>query len=183
MALFALWAVLVSDRFGGEPGAVVSADASKKSQQVRDPAAPPGREITIDTGQPSASTPGTPGAAPNTITIIDGMSGKRQEVVIGPGQQAPGQPPATTPQPAPARNRPPPATSRSTLAAWKRAGTVLFRRSPATARGRPTPMHGPANLAPSPTGCALPSWSPGSASAQAAPPRPSPSSPSPSRWR
>jgi hypothetical protein len=101
---FVLWAVLVSDRFGGEPGAVVSADVDQKSQQVRDPAAPPGREITIDTGQPPASTPGKPAPPPNTITIIDGMSGKRQEVVIGPGQPAPGKPPAATPQPAPARN-------------------------------------------------------------------------------
>jgi polysaccharide deacetylase 2 family uncharacterized protein YibQ len=98
VAAFVLWAVFGDDRFGGEPGAVVSADAQQKGRQ--EPGAP---QIKVEAGQPPAvSEPGKPASPPNTITIIDGMSGKRQEVVIGPGQPPAAAPPSAPP--APARN-------------------------------------------------------------------------------
>jgi polysaccharide deacetylase 2 family uncharacterized protein YibQ len=82
--VIALWALLHDDPFGGEPIAIVSTDGR----------APPAAQKA---GEPGASTPAKPqvgnAAAPagasmaaaagsKTITIIDGTSGKRQEVAI-----------------------------------------------------------------------------------------------------
>jgi polysaccharide deacetylase 2 family uncharacterized protein YibQ len=75
---FLAWTVLISDPLGGEPMVVVSADprapaqGGKPDQAGSRPAASPSSE--------NAPAPGT-----QTVTIIDGMSGKRQEVAIAGG--------------------------------------------------------------------------------------------------
>jgi polysaccharide deacetylase 2 family uncharacterized protein YibQ len=101
LSIFAGWVVFADDPFGGEPMVIVSADPRAPAQ--------PGRP---DAGRPEAgsrpATPGDPAASAKradppavadnpaaaakasppgekTITIIDGMSGKRQEVPIAPG--------------------------------------------------------------------------------------------------
>ena len=76
LAVFAGWVLLVDDPFGGEPTAVVAAGIA---------AAPP-RATPAPAEENAGKRP--PGASPNaerqTVTIIDGMSGKRQDVPIGP---------------------------------------------------------------------------------------------------
>jgi len=96
VVVFLGWAAIVSDPLGGEPTAIVSALPSQN--------APPAAAST-----PAASTDATPGKAigpgrydgpephagaargsppgTQTITIIDGSSGKRQEIVV-PGSGA-----------------------------------------------------------------------------------------------
>lgn len=77
IAVFVLWAAIAQDPMGGEPYAKValsgpdSADA-KAAQQAPKPE--PARQ------EQTAAQPETPGGT--TITIIDGSSGKRQEVTI-----------------------------------------------------------------------------------------------------
>ncbi len=94
MGLFGLvvvsWALVVSDPLGGEPTAVVSAKApgetaakpegDGKQHAHRDGPAE-SAAVTIEKGTP-------PPAGSKTVTIIDGSSGKRQDVVI-PGTAAP----------------------------------------------------------------------------------------------
>ena len=83
IAVFAGWALIVSDPFGGEPRVVVRADPGELK----------GGKAPADKGRGPSDTaanqrPGEPAlpvivSAPvNTITIIDGTSGKRQEIVI-----------------------------------------------------------------------------------------------------
>jgi polysaccharide deacetylase 2 family uncharacterized protein YibQ len=85
--LIAGWAVIVDDPFGGEPIAVVRTDlgtapnAGGKSEQASaHPAGlPPNRS---DSPPPGEATPsGVP--VGKTVTIIDGTSGKRRDIVIG----------------------------------------------------------------------------------------------------
>ena len=78
--VFAGWVVLAEDPLGGEPMVVVSADARPPAQggKSAEPASSP-TPVTEVTAEKSAAPAG------KTITIIDGMSGKRQEVPIGPG--------------------------------------------------------------------------------------------------
>lgn len=81
---FVLWAALVRDPLGGEPTAsaaippVQTADnsAAKPAPKPDAPSAP----------APAAATANPPGT--QTITIIDGSSGKRQEVQIAASEQA-----------------------------------------------------------------------------------------------
>jgi uncharacterized protein len=78
--LFILWAAIANNPLGGEPVVVVSADPpalpeGQKPQSLDASASPP------DDG-PTASTSAKPLAATKTITIIDGSSGKTQEVII-----------------------------------------------------------------------------------------------------
>ena len=70
---FVLWAALVRDPLGGEPSAQVSLPP------VEAPEAPaPQQAAKIETPQKDAPPP----AGTQTVTIIDGSSGKRQDVVI-----------------------------------------------------------------------------------------------------
>ncbi|MEA2987863.1 MAG: uncharacterized protein QOG83_574 [Alphaproteobacteria bacterium] len=94
VAVFAGWAMLVDDPFGGEPITVVAADlradhTGKKPEDVSatTPAVPdrPNRYDGPPPVQPAVpATPAAPGSPPGTktVTIIDGSSGKRQDVVI-----------------------------------------------------------------------------------------------------
>jgi uncharacterized protein len=82
LAGFALWTVIVDDPLGGEPIAVVSLAPS--------PAQPPAGAAQTPSSAAPANSPETP-ATPvpmtaqsggQTVTIIDGMSGKREQVTI-----------------------------------------------------------------------------------------------------
>jgi uncharacterized protein len=84
--VFALWALLVDDPFGGEPVAIAPVkqrvlDASKAEQPTAQAkTAPPAQAGSA----PEKAAP--PGA--KTVTIIDGLSGKRQDVVVGDAPQS-----------------------------------------------------------------------------------------------
>jgi polysaccharide deacetylase 2 family uncharacterized protein YibQ len=89
--VFAAWAMLMDDPLGGEPTAVAPADlrtdvASQKPEEPEikvvagDKTAGPNRYDGPPPGQAPAAQP--PAAPTRTITIIDGSSGKRQEIVI-----------------------------------------------------------------------------------------------------
>ena len=70
---FAGWVLVVDDPLGGEPMAIVAA-----------------RLATPQETPPEKEAKGAPGPAPSqgtTVTIIDGMSGKRQDVTIGAGRK------------------------------------------------------------------------------------------------
>jgi polysaccharide deacetylase 2 family uncharacterized protein YibQ len=82
IAVLVGWILFVDEPFGGEPVAVVSALPNKTA------AAPP-------SAKPDAAAPvalgetGKPAPAANTVTIIDGSTGKRQEVSVGQSGAAP----------------------------------------------------------------------------------------------
>jgi polysaccharide deacetylase 2 family uncharacterized protein YibQ len=81
LGAFVLWTAFASDPYGGEPVAVVAATV---------PASPPAK--TPDGAEAAPLKPGTVAAtAPpgdgQTVTIINGMSGKREQVVIPAGGQ------------------------------------------------------------------------------------------------
>ena len=77
LVVFLGWAAMVDDPLGGEPMIVVSAD-------VRAPGQKPGENAAAPASRSQASPAATAAASgAKTITIIDGMSGKRQEVVLG----------------------------------------------------------------------------------------------------
>lgn len=96
------WALLANDPLGGEPIAVVAVDAGRPSAAPRtDDAAPPGharydgpdqREpATADAARKNvAATDTDRGAAKSarTVTIIDGSSGARKEIVLPDGDAA-----------------------------------------------------------------------------------------------
>lgn len=71
---FVLWAAVVRDPLGGEPSAQVSLPPVAVPE-----APPPQQSAKIDTQQKDAAPP----AGTQTVNIIDGSTGKKQEVVIG----------------------------------------------------------------------------------------------------
>jgi len=96
IVIFAAWAMLAEDPFGGEPMAVSSAalqagapDNSPETASSRPTVEGsrldrPNRYDGPPMGPPQPNVPVTPNppAGTKTVTIIDGTSGKRQEVVI-----------------------------------------------------------------------------------------------------
>ena len=70
---FVLWAAIAHDPLGGEPGAI----ASIPQPEIAAP-----QPARTDNSQQAAAQAGKPAAGTQTITIIDGSSGKRQEVTI-----------------------------------------------------------------------------------------------------
>ena len=97
--LFALWALFVDDPLGGEPMVVVSTDTrgqpAQKPDEITIVSAIPG----IPAGVPPTAPPALPPAPENppgtqTITIIDGTTGKRSEILI----PAPGATPGAAPE-------------------------------------------------------------------------------------
>jgi uncharacterized protein len=88
--IFALWALLVDDPFGGEPVAIAPvqqrAPAAGKVEQ------PPAAQAKATPSTQAGSAPPEKAAPPGakTVTIIDGLSGKRQDVVVGDAPQSPG---------------------------------------------------------------------------------------------
>jgi len=80
LATFAGWALIVSDPLGGEPTFIAEAipEKSKMPAVVAAPAPGPKKHEG-----PTAQSANEPSAtARNTVTIIDGSTGKRQEVPI-----------------------------------------------------------------------------------------------------
>lgn len=97
LGVFVLWAVVAEDPFGGEPMAAVPANLQITAKTPEIPPAQP-TATTKAAPQPGASTtasasPSVPGAPANTtmVTIIDGKTGARQEVVV-PGSANSGPP-------------------------------------------------------------------------------------------
>jgi uncharacterized protein len=86
--IFAAWALIADDPFGGEPVAIVPAASlpatdpgSRPAQVIADPQPPLAPSGNSHDSQ-GADFPAAAAAANRTVTIIDGTSGKRQEVVI-----------------------------------------------------------------------------------------------------
>ncbi|HEX2215129.1 MAG TPA: divergent polysaccharide deacetylase family protein, partial [Xanthobacteraceae bacterium] len=78
---FGAWIAVVDDPLGGEPVAIVS----MKAQPTQDKQAQTATAQTPPAATAPAASLGGRDAAPGiqTVTIIDGMSGKRQQVAIG----------------------------------------------------------------------------------------------------
>ena len=80
LAVFAGWTILVDDPLGGEPMAVANAapsvDTVTKAEAAEALATAPANGAPAGAGQPAAA-PGT-----KTVTIIDGTSGSRRDVVV-----------------------------------------------------------------------------------------------------
>ena len=83
------WAIFVTDPLGGEPTAVVATGSLAKpqakpegdgQQHFRHDGQAAGDTPSVKVAIPAAAQPPPPGS--KTITIIDGSSGKRQDVVI-----------------------------------------------------------------------------------------------------
>jgi len=94
LAIFVLWVVFGNDPLGGEPSAVVSAHVEPVGPKANAgvPASSPQIKSVPDAHGTAAHDDAEKPPGSKTVTIIDGMSGKRQEVVIG--QPAPGAGPA-----------------------------------------------------------------------------------------
>jgi uncharacterized protein len=83
VAVLAGWMMFVDEPYGGEPMAIVSADAHGGPQ-----AAKPGEKPGEPAAKPDAAAPATPAVGDTagqgqTVTIIDGTTGKRQEITVG----------------------------------------------------------------------------------------------------
>jgi uncharacterized protein len=101
LAVFVVWAAVVNDPLGGEPLVVVSAGlgSSPKAPDEAAKAAKGNAEAEAkaesksgpapDTKQPAVEPPKAPPPGMQTVTIIDGGTGSRQEVLI-PSQGGPG---------------------------------------------------------------------------------------------
>jgi len=86
--IVALWAVLVDDPFGGEPVAI--APVQQRTPVAGKAEQPPTTQAKV-TPPAQAGTPApekTTSPAAKTVTIIDGLSGKRQDVVVGEASQS-----------------------------------------------------------------------------------------------
>ncbi len=93
LAVFLVWAAVFDDPFGGEPMVVMSTDPnpaaakkpdepaakSTKPEPKAEPAAPKSGTATAPATKDAAATP-PPGM--QTVTIINGASGNRQEVLV-----------------------------------------------------------------------------------------------------
>jgi uncharacterized protein len=119
LMIFVGWVLLVNDPFGGEPMAVVTARLAAAPAQET----PPDKEAKRS-AEPAPSQ-GT------TVTIIDGMSGKRQDVTIGGGRK-----------PADAAATPSPEAGRAADAPSARTIAIEPRLAEMTANG-PIPKIGP----------------------------------------
>ena len=93
LGVFAVWAIVGDDPFGGEPVVAVPIDlhaatAAKKTEATPAPEADPSVQAarphdaaaTVGAGSPAPAQSHAPGT--KTVTIIDGKTGARQEVVI-----------------------------------------------------------------------------------------------------
>lgn len=72
---FVLWTALVEDPLGGEPMAVVAMERLRAESKKAD-------EAKTAVVQPPAAQPAAAAPATQTVTVIDGSSGQRQEVQV-----------------------------------------------------------------------------------------------------
>ncbi len=106
LAVFVLWAIVADDPFGGEPVAAVRADMHVTARPPTMPGMSPQPSAQPQPATPSkdaaAATPPGPANPPGTttITIIDGKTGERHDVVIpGPaGHVVPAEVPPVDPK-------------------------------------------------------------------------------------
>jgi len=131
LAIFAGWVSLVDDPLGGEPVAVVSVRAEPPDEAAGRGGQPQRQDARREGARESAAQPVPQGA--QTITIIDGSSGARQQVIVpGPGQPArpvePASPPAAAPEPRPARSPAGPSAPAQTVAAEPARPRMLDER-------------------------------------------------------
>jgi len=94
LGAFVLWAVVADDPFGGEPMAVVPANLQLAAKPPDAAGAPPPPTALADTtahNDAAAAAPAAASAAPpaqavppdsTTVTIIDGKTGAKQDVVV-----------------------------------------------------------------------------------------------------
>jgi uncharacterized protein len=86
LGLFVLWATVADDPYGGEPVAVVSANLRLPAKTSDNSAPQPGAPAAEKPHDAQAMAPASPapGAPPNTttVTIIDGKTGAKQEVLV-----------------------------------------------------------------------------------------------------
>jgi uncharacterized protein len=88
LVTFALWALLVDDPFGGEPVAMAPVQLHVPAPGKAGESAP--ALAQAKTNPPAANATADKGAPPGskTVTIIDGLSGKRQDVMVADAPQA-----------------------------------------------------------------------------------------------
>jgi uncharacterized protein len=79
LAIFIGWAIFAEDEFGGEPFAVAQVTSAVETAPTKTQA--PTIQV-ISSATPSATQPQPPAADGRTVTIIDGSSGKRQNIVV-----------------------------------------------------------------------------------------------------
>jgi polysaccharide deacetylase 2 family uncharacterized protein YibQ len=92
LAVFAGWAVMVDQPLGGEPAVLASLPERDAAKPPDAAAAKAAGARTRPDGQPAPAAAAAPPAGGKTVTIIDGTSGRRQEVVIpGLPAQKPGE--------------------------------------------------------------------------------------------
>lgn len=110
LGAFVLWAIVGDDPFGGEPMATAAVDLRAAAVKKPDMPAAPENAANLQgprryDGPPPAavaaekSTQAAPPANTKTVTIIDGKTGTRQEVVIPDPSPAAAAPPAAAPPP------------------------------------------------------------------------------------
>jgi polysaccharide deacetylase 2 family uncharacterized protein YibQ len=81
VAVFALWIAVVDDPLGGEPKTVAALPPSATPQAATKPAPEDEAATEKPAAKPNAKPDGKPDVG-STVTIIDGSSGKREDVVL-----------------------------------------------------------------------------------------------------
>jgi uncharacterized protein len=84
VAVLAAWILFVDDPYGGEPAVVISAATVAAATKTAGESQPPAKQNTAPTVE----------AEKKTVTIIDGSTGKRQEVSVGQQSAPPSSEPA-----------------------------------------------------------------------------------------
>jgi uncharacterized protein len=110
---FVLWAITADDPFGGEPAALVAVEPAAPA--ANDPQQPVKIATPSRYDGPDAAAGPAPGT--NTVTIIDGSSGKREQVTIP-------STPASSAAAAPAANVSPPNPPNPQLIETSRHGAI-----------------------------------------------------------
>ncbi len=82
LAVFAGWAMLVTDPYGGEPMVVIATAGPAGAEAPKASGATPGNNAHNRAHDGPASPAAPPQAASQVVTIIDGSTGQRQQVPI-----------------------------------------------------------------------------------------------------
>ena len=87
LMIFALWVLLVDNPFGGEPVAVAPIELHVANKTAGPPPAAQAK-AAAPTETANSAPDKAPPSGSKTVTIIDGVSGKRQDVVVAEAAQA-----------------------------------------------------------------------------------------------